>query len=138
MFLYSNPSEHLLQMSVLLNYLTIVGVAACNTTIRPYLTDSRKVLLAMDSYDNMVLKDLNTQRIDNAYTEIHRSLRRQMFEQAGGAAHGNLQRLTMADYTLSFTCTHDTTPIVHDALICRNRALMKVLEHQGVLTHCSN
>ena len=37
-----------------------------------------------------------------------------MFAQAGGAANGNPQHLTMADYTLSFSCVHDTTPIFLD------------------------
>ena len=101
-------------MSLLLNYLTIMGKATCNTATRPELTDSRRVLLVMNSKESTKLRDLNTQRIDTAYTEIHRSLRRQMFAQAGGAASGIPQHLTMADYTLSFSCIHDMTPICFD------------------------
>jgi len=56
----------------------------------------------------------DSQRIDTAYTELHRSLRRQMFAQAGASAYGVPQQLTMADYSLSFSCIHDTTPIVFD------------------------
>ena len=99
-------------MNLLLNYLLIVGVATCNTAVRPNLRVSRSVLLVMNSEGNTALQDLNTQRIDKAYTEIHRGLGRLMFEQAGGVTHGSPQALTMADYTLSFTCMHDPSPIV--------------------------
>ena len=101
-------------MSVLLNYLTIVGVAKCNIASRPDLTHSTQILLVMNSIESTALRNLNTKRIDDAYVQIHRELRRQMFQQAGGSAYGSPQHLTMADYTISFTCDHDTTPIVHD------------------------
>jgi hypothetical protein len=101
-------------MSVLLNYLTIVGVAKCNIAPRPDLTYSTQILLVMNSIESTALRNLNTKRIDDAYVQIHRELRRQMFKQAGGSAYGSPQHLTMADYTIYFTCHHDPTPIVHD------------------------
>ena len=101
-------------MSVLLNYLTIVGVAKCNIPPRPDLTHSTQILLVMDSKKSTALMNFNTKRIDEAYVQIHRELRRQMFEQAGSTAYGSPQHLTMADYTIYFTCDHNTTPIVHD------------------------
>jgi len=67
----------------------------------------------MNSKESTEYRTLNTKRIDNAYTEIHRDLRSQVFKQAGGSAHGSLQHLTMVDYVLSFTCVQDKTPIVH-------------------------
>ena len=84
----------------------------CSTAIRPPLNASRKILLVMNSMENTEYSNLNTKRIDNAYTEIHRDLRRQMFKQAGGSSYGNPQQLTMADYAISFVCMHDKTPIV--------------------------
>ena len=101
-------------MSVLLNYLTIVGVAKCNIAARPDLTHSTQILLVMNSRKSIDLRNLNTKRIDEAFVQIHRELRRQMFEQAGSSAYGSPQHLTMADYTIYFTCDHNTTPIVHD------------------------
>ena len=103
-------------MSVLLNYLTIVGVAKCNIAARPDLTHSTQILLVMNTIDLRIQEShyLNTKRIDEAYVQIHRELRRQMFEQAGSTAYGSPQHLTMADYTIYFTCDHNTTPIVHD------------------------
>ena len=101
-------------MSVLLNYLTIVGVAKCNIPPRPDLTHSTQILLVMDSKKSTALMNFNTKRIDDAYIQVHRELRRQMFEQAGSAAYGSPQHLTMADYTISFTCAHDSTPVVHN------------------------
>ena len=101
-------------MSVLLNSLTIVGVAKCNIAARPDLTHSTQILLVMNSRKSIDLRNLNTKRIDEAFVQIHRELRRQMFEQAGSSAYGSPQHLTMADYTIYFTCDHNTTPIVHD------------------------
>jgi len=101
-------------MSVILNHLSIMGFATCNTEQRPELTDSRNVLLVMNSINSTEPRNLNTKRIDKAYAELHRSLRRQMFRQAGTSSYGNPRRLTLADYTVSFTCIHDTMPIVYD------------------------
>ena len=102
-----------MSMSVILNYLTIVGVAKCNIAPRPDLTHSTQILLVMNSIQSVDLRNLNTKRIDEAYVRIHRELRRQMFEQAGSSAYGSPQHLTMADYIIYFTCNHDITPIVH-------------------------
>jgi hypothetical protein len=103
---------HCIAMSVILNYLTIMGTATCNIAPRPELTDSCNVLLVMNCAHSTDLRNLNTKRIDDAYAKLHRSLRRQMFRQAGRSTYGDPQRLTMADYTVSFTSIHDTTPIV--------------------------
>lgn len=109
-FLYYTTQSAMIAMPVILNHLTIMGVATCNIAQRPELTDSRTVLLVMNRTG---LRNLNTKRIDDAYAKLHRSLRRQMFRQAGRSAYGSPQRLTMADYTVSFTCIHETTPIVY-------------------------
>ena len=101
-------------MSVILNYLNIMGFATCNIEQRPELTDSRNVLLVMNRLSSTGPRNINTKRIDKAYAELHRSLRRQMFRQAGTSSYGNPRRLTLADYTVSFTCIHDTTPLVYE------------------------
>ena len=113
-------------MSVLLlNRLIIVGVAVCSG--REEVRETRTVLLVMNSDGDTKLKDLNRDRLDKAYTEIHRGLRAKMYEQAGGAASGSPQRLTMEDYTISFTCKQETTPIVYDPLM----ELMESLYDEG-------
>ena len=98
-------------MLVLQNHLTIMGVATCNVAALPELTASRSIVLVTEP------RNLNTKRIDDTYVALHKSLRRQMFRQAGG--YGTPQRLTIADYTVSFTCIHDTTPYVHETDIDR-------------------
>ena len=100
--------------AVLLNRLTIVAVATHNAGELPPLADSRTVQLIMNSSMSIDRRNLNTERIDNAYVELHWSLRHQMYTQAGGPAHGTPQRLTLGNYTLSFTCEHDTTPIFYN------------------------
>ena len=101
-------------MSVILNYLTIMGLATCNLAALPKLTDYRTILVVMNRLSSTGPRNINTKRIDKAYAELHRSLRRQMFRQAGTSSYGNPRRLTLADYTVSFTCIHDTTPLVYE------------------------
>ena len=91
----------MIAMPVILNHLTIMGVATCNIAQRPELTDSRTVLLVMNRTG---LRNLNTKRIDDAYAKLHRSLRRQMFRQAGivrSSAQGILQMRFQAGEQMS-------------------------------------
>jgi hypothetical protein len=78
-------------MSVILNYVTIMGLATCNVAQRPELTDSSYVLLVMNSINSTELRNLNTKRMRiikcGLNTAVHNDTSKQFFKDLVGFVH---------------------------------------------------
>ncbi len=99
----------------LLNRLIISGIA---TGLGHAIHAERSVLLCMNALGKPNLMQMNTDRLDEAYAEIHKELRKAMTERAGGAVMNpgdvnGTQRLTMCEFSVVVTCRQDLTPIVY-------------------------
>lgn len=101
-------------MAVLLNRLTIIAVAS---GLEHEIKAERTILLCMNALGNPSLMQMNTDRLDKAYAEVHKELRKGMAEKAGGSVinagdKSSRQRLTMCEFTTTVTCKQDTADIV--------------------------
>ncbi len=100
----------------LLNRLIIYGIA---TGLGHEIRAERTVLLCMNALSKPNLMQMNTDRLDKAYAEIHKELRKAMAEKSGGAVTNpgdvnGTQRLTMCEFSVVVTCRQDLTPIVYE------------------------
>jgi hypothetical protein len=100
---------------ILLNRLIITGIA---TGLEHEIRAEREVLLCMNAMGKPNMMQMNTDRLDKAYSELHKELRKKMAEHAGGGVvnpgdPSGIQRLTMCEFAVTVTCKQNTTPIVY-------------------------
>lgn len=103
-------------MAVLLNRLTITGIA---TGLGHELYAERTILLCMNALGKPNMMQMNTDRLDTAHAEVHKELRKEMANKAGGfvinpGQASGIQKLTMCEYSVTITYKQETASMVYE------------------------